>query len=79
MPAPHVLVLRLYVRPSDPGAAPVLVCEDTETGRTSGFGSAEELWRIVQAKLVAAERPRTRRRGTRSGPRTPSPTSKESP
>lgn len=71
MPAPHVLVLRLYVQPSGSGAAPVLVCEDTETGTTSGFGSAEELWRIVQAKLEPATRPRSRRRRTDAGPRTP--------
>ena len=61
MPAPHVLVLRLYVRPPDSEVRPVLVCEDPATGAQSAFGNADELWQLVLAKLLT---PRTQQSAT---------------
>ena len=78
MPAPHVLVLRLYVRPPDSEVRPVLVCEDPATGAQSAFGNADELWQLVLAKLAAGGRPRSRRRAAAGGARSISLDSKES-
>lgn len=79
MSIPRVLVLRLYATDPASGSAPRCICEDPLNGRQTAFGTAEELWRIVEAHRLAGSRPRTRNSAAPTDPRASTSTPKESP